>query len=178
MHFLPQCVWVSPMVFMYCDLCTLVHILCVSRSVRVSLHPVGLSVWFWGVDWGWPSGQRFNSSCWIDRPEHRLKLGLKLSDWQRSVPWRFDTEYRRGCVHAAHTYIPGFALLPYRSPSCADWEAVAEKDSCGSHVSGVKFKTVSLLNILNVPSLCNVSGWWCTTRLAWEDIFRMLMERK
>lgn len=178
MQFLPQCVWVSPMVFMCWDLCTLVHMLFVCRSVRVSLHSVGLSVWIRGVDTGWPSGQRFNPSCWKDRPEHRLKLGLKLSDWQKSVPWRFDTEYRHGSVCVAHTYGPGFALLLYHSPSCANWESAREKDSCGSHVSGVKFKTASLLNILNVPSLCNVSGWRCATRLGWEYIFRMLMERK
>lgn len=106
MQFLPQCVcechwWYS---------CA--HMLCVYASVRlplrVSLHPVGLSVWFRGVDRGWPSGQRFIPSCWKDRPEHRLKLGLKLSDWQRSERKRsLEICHRVSawlCPCSAHTY--------------------------------------------------------------------------
>lgn len=64
--------------------CAYAACVCACGSLRVCLHPVGLSVWFGGVDMGRPSGRRFNPACWRDRPEHRLKLKPKSNDWQQS----------------------------------------------------------------------------------------------
>lgn len=101
---------------------TRVHMLLVcggGRYVCMCVYTLSVCHWFWEVDMGRPSGQCFNIACWRDRPEHRLKLRLKLSDWQRSKKGERPLEIwqrasARLCPRRAHSY----ARLVRRFLSC------------------------------------------------------------